>query len=366
MNPHLLSISENLMTEIPSPFVRATSMLAPSLLLLLSATGVHAEISTHTITIVSAPPITIENEAVYQAFGDCTYGDNSQVTVTFSDGVHDDVVVEGIPCVETGEWSIEAAGKVDITGFGSGLVDENGILERDVTIQANLTNPYGLNAYHSVSVHRDPDPSRPAPDLMISLIESRIVVDDEFKGGARCGASEVTMDNYGKITVNETDCARMVSTTNPNATLVMTDSLTGASGACEFETLTMHGAGHIQITMDPEAAMRCIDDKDFDGILDMQDPEPGTDVNNRVCADSQNLIDNVALTDAEIICEANDSITVQGVRLPDASDVCYEAGQFVRFATPALVASAGPEPVFVVPTGTKFHIPGSAGTPCGS
>ena len=350
------------MTEIPSPFVRATSMLAPSLLLLLSATGVHAEISTHTITIVSAPPITIENEAVYHAFGDCTYedGDNSQVAVTFSYSV--DALSETTICEPTGEWSVEA----DITGFGSGLVDENGILERDVTIQANLTNAYGLNAHHSVSVHRDPDPSRPAPDLMISLIESRTVVDDEFKGGARCGASEVTMDNTGKITVNETDCARMVSTTNPNATLVMTDSLTGASGACEFETLTMHGAGHIQITMDPEAAMRCIDDKDFDGILDMQDPEPGTDVNNRVCADSQNLIDNVALTDAEIICEANDSITVQGVRLPDASDVCYEAGQFVRFATPALVASAGPEPVFVVPTGTKFHIPGSAGTPCGS
>ena len=351
------------MSVIRYPFVRATSVLAPSLLLLLSATGVHAEISTHTITIVSAPPITIDNEAIYQVFGDCTYvdGESSQVTVTFSDLVN--AGSASTTCEATGEWSVTA----DITNFGSGLVDEQGILEQDVTIQANLTNANGLNSYHSVNVHRNPDSSRPAPDLVIGLIENRTVVGDEFKGGARCGASEVTMDNTGKITVHETDCARMVSTINADATLLMTDPLTGASGACEFETLRMNGEGaNIQITVDPVAATRCIDDKDFDGILDMQDPEPGTDVNNGFCVDSQNLIDNVALTDAEFICQANDSITVQGVRLPDASDVCYEAGQFVRFAPPALVASVDPEPVFVVPSGTTFSIPGSAGIPCGS
>lgn len=350
------------MTVIRYPFVRAATGLAPSLLLLLSTTGVHAEISTHTISIVSAPPITIENEVNYQTSGDCTYvaGENSLVTVTFSDS--NNTASANTTCEATGEWSVTA----DVTNFGSGLVNEQGILERDVTIQANLTNDNGLNAYHNVSVHRNPDSSRPDADLLIGLVENRAVAGDEFKGAARCGATEITMDHTGEITVHETDCARMVSTDNANASLVMTDPLTGATGACEFEKLSMNGAGNIQITIDPVAAVRCIDDKDFDGILDMQDPEPGTLVNNDVCKDSQGLIDNVALTDAELICEAKESITIQGVSLPEGDKVCYDAGQYVRFAPPALMASVEPEPVFVVPSGTSFSIPGNAGTPCGT
>lgn len=355
------------MIVIRYPFVRVTSVLAPSLLFLLSATGVHAEISTQEFAIVSAPPITTYNEAVYHVFGDCTYidGNDGSVTVTYSNPEHVDVVVETL-CTVNDDWSVTA----DITKFGTGHVDEDGILKHDVKILAVYTDDYGVNREHPVWVYRNTDASRPASDLTISLTENRTVVGKSFDASATCGATKITMNHEGLITVSETDCARMVSTINADMTLAMTDSLTGASGACEFKTLTMNAAGDIHITVDPEAAERCLDDKDRDGILDLQDPEPGTGLNNNLCVDSQNLIDNIAMTgDADtqpdiLICDANESITVQGIKLNSDSDVCYMAGQFVQFVSQATKdeTRAG-EPIFSVPSGTSFAI-ATGGSDC--
>lgn len=352
------------MTVIRYPFTRVASILAPSLLFMFSATGVHAEISTHEIfAVVSAPPITTDNEAAYPVSGDCTYyeGHNPKVTVTTLDmGLNTDRVL-ATGCMPGDSWSID----LNMADFGSGLVGDDGTLKRDVEIRAVFTDDNGVYKEQFVWVYRNTDFSRPAPDLVISLTENRTVIDDSHNASAICGANEITMDASGLMTVTETNCARMVATENANMTLAMEDSLTGASGACEFETLTMNSVGAIQVTVDPQATERCIDDKDGDGILDLQDPEPWTDINNNQCVDSQKLIDNIAMTGGDAVtqpdvlsCDANESITIQGIKLnSDGSSVCYTAGQFVRFVSPATMdpARAG-EPVFSVPSGTSFAI----------